>query len=225
VAPPPRRAAPRGDPRRAVRLRPPRGVVRVAEPDERGVPGRGADRCRSEGVSPRGRRPGDEDGTGRSLLGEHPVHGVGGGRDHRARAGGDERLGEQVEDLVRPGAHEQLLGADAVAVGCGEGEVPVVGGRVLGDRPSVRPGAQHAQGEVRGGGGGVEVEADDPLDRNAVPRGDLLGGRLPRRAVRPGSPCHGVGLMHSFTGRTRIPMRPRSEAGQQGPDVVGATTA
>ena len=90
-----------------------------------------------------------------ALLGEDRVHRV--GRDgHQGRAAvGDERLGDEVEDLVRARADEQLLARDLVPRGRRVDQPAVVGRRVLrqGDLEPARPRA--ARDDPPGGLGAV----------------------------------------------------------------------
>ena len=164
----------------AVRLGEPGRVVRAAQPDDAAPASRGADRIDVEGPALSRRSPRDGDDLGTALLGQHPVHRVGRCRQDGTGTLGEERLGDQVEDLVCPGAHEQLVGADAVAGGRRLGEPAVVRRRVLRQRRVELARGQQAIDEVRRSGGGVEVEADDRVDRHAVAFGDLLVRCLPR---------------------------------------------
>ena len=99
----------------------------------------------------------------------------------------EERLGDDVEDLVGPGPDHELVGADPIARAGRSTEQPVVGRRVLGQRDLEAPGGHARAGEVGRRRRGVEVEADDVLDREAVPRRDLLVGRLPACMRKAGS--------------------------------------
>ena len=161
-------------------------VVRAAQPDDAAPARSRADRVDVERPALGGRSPRDGDDLGAALFGEHAVHRIGRRRQHGPGTFGEERLGDQVEDFVRAGAHEQLVGADAVAGGCRFGEPAVIRGRVLRERRIELARRQQAIDEGRRGGGGVEVEADDRVDRHAVALGDLLVRCLPRVGGRAG---------------------------------------
>ena len=90
-----------------------------------------------------------------ALLREDRVHRVGGDGHERRAAVREERLGDEVEDLVRARADEQLLARDAVAGGRGVDQPAVVGRRVLGQRDlelARPPAARHT---TPGGAGAV----------------------------------------------------------------------
>ena len=76
-----------------------------------------------------------DDGARAALLGDDAVHRVGRGRDDGAAAGRQERLADQVEDLVRAGADEELVRSRRRRRRGGRLDEPaVVRRRVLGQR-------------------------------------------------------------------------------------------
>ena len=157
-----------------------------------GVPGRDSDRVRIEGPAVPGRQTRDGEHARAALLGQDAVHGVGRDRDHGRAAGRQERLRDEVEDLVGPGSDQDLVLVDAVAGGCRFDQPPVIRRRVFGQARLEATGRQQPLDERRRGRGGVQVEPHDPLTRDAVPSGDLIVGRFPR--IRGG--CGGRGERH-----------------------------
>ena len=127
-----------------------------------------------------GRSPRDRHDRRAALLRADAVHRIGRRRERRRElARGEERLGDQVEDLVGAGADQELVGADAVAGGCRRDEPAVVRRRVLGERRVEPAGREELSGEGRRRRRRVQVEADDRPEIDAVARRDLLVGRLP----------------------------------------------
>ena len=148
-----------GDPVEEVRDRPvglgqAGRVVRAAQPDELRVARGLARPRRGRGRSRVGAEPGHEEGGRATLLGDDPVHRVRRRRDDRETARREERLADEVEDLVRAGADEQLVRIDAVDAGGGLDQPPVVGRRVLGQR-RVEGAAREDPATISGGAGEV----------------------------------------------------------------------
>ena len=140
-----------------------RGVVRIADPDQRGALGVGSDARALE-------------------LGDDPVQGIGGRLDRGDAAGSEVRSGAEADQLVRSGADHDLIRPDA-AVGrrrslqlrVGAVRVLVQAGEALGER-NLRHGRE---------GRRVLVEAQDLFEAEPVTLGDL--GRRRRPGVRPKS--------------------------------------
>src|SRR4051795_13644362 len=95
-------------------------------------------------------------------------------------------LRDDVEDLVGAGPDEDLGRIDTVACCRGLDQTPIVGRWVFGQRCLEPARRQEARDERGRGGGGVEIEPDDRRWVEAVPRGDLLVGRLPAIRRRRG---------------------------------------
>ncbi len=158
---------------RAVRLRERRRIVRAAQPHDGGLAGGPAYRRDIHGVAVRGTEPRDGVHPRPALLGDHPIHGVAGRRDDGDRARRQVDLAHDVEDLVCTRPDDDLVGADAVAVGRGRDEPSIVGRRRT-------PTAASRSGPPRG------RERRDPAVRARCSGRSGRSGRSARRsAPRP----------------------------------------
>src|SRR5260221_13744377 len=93
-------------------------------------------------------------------------------------------MDDVVEDLVSPGADEELVWPDAVAMCRRRYQAVIVRWRVLRHRAIDRAGRQQALGELGWRRRRVQVESGDLVERDPVARGDGLVRRLPAVAGR-----------------------------------------
>ncbi len=122
----------------------------------------------------------DRHRLGSALFRQDAVHRIRRDGDDGARPFGEERLRNDVEDLVRTGADHDLVRPDPVPRGGSFDKQAVVGRGVLGQGHRKAPVSHDALGKVGWERCRVDVESDDVLDGDAVSSGYLFVGRLPR---------------------------------------------
>ena len=188
-------------------------IVRIAEPDDLGRAGSRSDRRGVDRPALLGRAARHEGRTCAALFRDDPVHRVTRRRDDGLAAGREEGLADEVEDLVRPGADEQLVGSDAIGRRGRLDEPAVVGRRIFREGTLEPACGEQPRRELGRRGRGVQIEPDDRVDRQAVASRDLLVGRFPAvrgRLVRRGERDRG-GTHRSF-GAGAADARRRSSA-------------
>ena len=161
------------------------GVVGCAQPDDRGAGKCGDHGVHVQGIADLRAEPRHALQARVALVAEHRVHRVRGHRHDRAGPRREERLGDDVEHLVRTAADEDLVGPGADVGGgrfreLGVGRVGILVQRRV-------PGPFQRSGQVgQHRRAGVGVEAQDVALIEPVASGDDAVGRLPGVDVAAG---------------------------------------